>query len=291
MKADKLLLCLDLSEVDIYVVKYGIRFIERVHPTAEVVLFHNIRHDFLDEYPLFYQEQIEGLKAKVAKKIDEKFGKHFREEGISYSVEVRDLYSTASAIQEALKELNIDLLLMGKKDRLKGAGIIPQKVLAGDKGRTPLLLVPEDLKRSSENLLGAIDLSPSSARILQVTNELAKRFHSHATCLYVYQVPTSYFPYIELDNQEIYKEMRSWAEKKFNQFVKGLKTGLTAGDNLKLVKGANVPATILEYVEAKKLGLIVLNRIARTDLFGNRVGSVSRKLLVTRKLQVPILIL
>ncbi len=287
MKFNKIQLCLDLSDIDTTLVKYAV-FLANKAAIEKIYLFHNIRYDFLESVD-FSSSEVSQLKSVVAKKIQKRFEHLFQVTGKTYEVVVEDDNSTTNAIMNFKQQNNIDLLVMGKKNEEDGAGIIPQKIMSIDKQTTPLLLIPEKAKLRFDHQLAAIDLAPSSKKLLNASSELEKILDIETTYLHVYKLPVTYFPYIEEENDVIQKDIRKRAERKFSAFLKS--TDITSNSwQLQLKKGVNVTKTIVNYANANEVDLILLGRIGKTNLLGNKLGGVARRFLATSLSQVLLIV-
>jgi len=290
MKIDNLIVCLDLSKFDLELVKYCIFFCGKIHDARKVYLFHNIRWELLGGEEGFSEEDINKLKEKIKEQSASRYQHLFDAVGLEFEVVVAASTSTTQTILETKNRLNAELLMMGKKDDASGAGIIPQKVLDMDKKKTPMLLVPRSTELRTGPILTPIDLSPSTAALLELANHLAKKFENKATCLHIYQMPMAYFPYIKKSNEQLRQQAKNWAEDKFESFIASLDAADTEPLKFELKKGGNIASAIVEYADKHDIALITIRRLGKTNLLGNRLGGVARRLLKT-KVGVPVYIL
>lgn len=291
MKLDNILICLDLSPIDEVLVEKCLLFHRQSAAIKQVILFHNIRYDFLEGNIQLAEKDLEKLIEKIIEIISQKYGGLFDAVGVSYTVKVLDENNTEKSILQILKSEHIDLMVMGNKAPKDGAGIIPQKVLAIDKKRTPLLLIPENNNLTFNHFLGGIDLLGTSKQTIEITHTLSELANGVSTCLYVYKIPNAYFPYIEFSNQQIQAQIEKKAKIKFQTFIHTIPDILQA-DSLSFVavKGHNVTDTIRDYAHAHQVDVIIVQRINKANKFGNPVGAVTRGLL-SGKNEVSMLIL
>jgi nucleotide-binding universal stress UspA family protein len=289
-KIHSILVCLDLSNFDKAITNFTIYLENHLEADARITLFHNIRYDFLGNQIKLSTEQIQQLKQKIKSEIHDQCRPLFKNQNIDFDLIIDDDNNTIRAILKARDACDADLILMGKKRDNEGAGIVPQKLLSMDRKRTPVLLVREGKPPKIENFVAAVDLTPITARVVDATGDLAKQFGGTPTCLYVYQIPITYFPYIESSKEELTADIKENSTKKFRSFIKENKDLQLVNWNLELRKGTNIARSIVEYLEETDSDLLVIARVGKPNLMGIRVGGVTRRLLGT-PLPVPILII
>ncbi|HKK89521.1 MAG TPA: universal stress protein [Saprospiraceae bacterium] len=289
-KINSILVCLDLSSFDKALTNFTIYLENHLDADAKITLFHNIRYDFLGSQMKLSEEQIQTLKQKIKSEIHDQCKPSFKNENIDFDLIIDDDNSTIKSILKARDACDADLILMGKKRDDEGAGIVPQKLLSMDRKRTPMLLVREGRMPKIENFVAAVDLTPITAKLVDFTGDLAGQFGGTPTCLYVYQIPITYFPYIESSNKELKAEIKENSMEKFSSFIKENEDLKLVNWNLELRKGTNIARSIVEYLEESDGDLLVIARVGKPNLLGTRVGGVTRSLL-NLALPVPLLII
>ncbi len=281
------LVCLDLSATDKTLIDYCLSFHEKTGSFSKMTLVHNIRYDFLAEYSPIDKEGVKVLKINVYRKLEEQYRKTIEKANIDLSILINDSNNTAQSILKARDEQAANLIILGKKEESKGSGIIPQEILATDRKKSNVLLIPEGSEFQVEQILGAIDLSASSFQVLGTTHRLAQSLTAIPSYLYVYQMPINYFPYIDVSDQTIQKNLKEKAERKFRKFVESLDMEGVSNSQLHLMKGTHIPNAIMEYVRSKYIDLLVIGRISKNNLLGSRVGGVTRRFLQAH-LDIPV---
>lgn len=289
-KINSILVCLDLSNFDKALTDFTIFLENHLDAEARITLFHNVRYDFLGNEMKLREDQIHKLKEKIKSEIHEQCKPMFKNKNIDFDLIIDDDNSTVKALLKARDACDADLILMGKKRDDEGAGILPQKLLSMDRKRTPVLLLREGKTPKIENFVAAVDLTPVTARVVDATGDLAKQFGGTPTCLFVYQIPITYFPYIESSNEELKAEIKENSREKLNSFINDNEDLKLVNWNLELRKGTNIARSIVEYLEESNSDLLVIARVGKPNLLGMRVGGVTRRLLGT-PLPVPILII
>ena len=291
MKIKNILICLDLSESDKNLVEYTLFFLSKLPGQKQLTLFHNIRYDFLGGELGVDTQDIVSLKETIVKNIRTKHkAKLNQSEMASCDIIVQDYNSTADAIMTLKEELEIDLLVMGKKMPDEGAGIIPLKVLSLDRQRTPILLVQSESILKLDKILAPIDLSKITNQIIDTTNYIAPKDKPKKIGLFIYKLPMTYFPYFESSDEEIEKRLKQKAEIRINKFLAANEHLPDDSWEIGIKKGVNISKTIVKQALQNEIDLVVMGRIGRTNLLGNQLGGTTRRV-INAIIYCPILIL
>jgi nucleotide-binding universal stress UspA family protein len=290
MKINKILLSLDLSRVDGSLVAYTLFFLSKLDGQKHLTLFHNIRYDVLDESLGVEESDIKGLKETITENIRHRHGQVLQESGLTYDILVQDHRSTTAALIHAKDELQADLLVMGLKTPVQGAGIVPQNFLSMDREGTPLLMVPEQSPMQIRHIFSPIDLSPVTEAQVRVSEKLALKFEAEKSCLYVYKLPMLYFPYIETEEEILEKRLKKKADKKITSFLENSDWSNTEDWDIQVKKGVNVAKVIVNHIHRNPVDLVIMGRIGKTNLLGSRLGGVTKRVL-SGGLKKPILLI
>ena len=289
MKPANVLICLDLSAHDAGLVTYVAALARRWEALERVILFHNIRYDFLVNEALETSDY-EKLKGAIAKEIGENYRSQFTDAGCEVDVVVREENNSSTAILSARKEYAVDLLVMGRKKQTEGSGHLPFRVVNNDPDGTPLLLVPRKAKARWQHVVAGVDFTAATKRTLRSAAALQQLSPERLTFVHVYQVPNAYFPYLRGQDTEMEQRVRATAERKFAGFRDEIDLSPIHHAEFRLTAGENIAATLREYTAEQDTDLLVIGRWGKENLLGNRVGDVTRKLMVGGGAQVPLLI-
>ncbi|MEZ4982676.1 MAG: universal stress protein [Saprospiraceae bacterium] len=193
-------------------------------------------------------------------------------------VQIEDENSTTSAILNARREEHADLMIMGKKAENHGTGIIPRTILTTDDRSTALALVPKIENLSLKSILTALDLSDASERVIDCAEYLSGFFDSTKTCLNIYEVPVTYFPYINIKRESLADRVKVKSHQKFKSYISSKKLDPDSW-NFEILKGENIAGSIVEYANKTKPDAVIVGRIGQTNLPGNILGGVARRML------------
>ncbi len=290
MKINNILICLDLSKFDSILVEYALYFLSKLPGEKQVTLFHNIRYDFLGGELGIDVQDVVTLKETIVKNIRVKHKNKFSQLETPFDIIVQDYNSTADAILTLKEELEIDLLVTGKKLPDEGAGIIPLKILSLDQHKTPILLVSSGSVLKLNKLLAPIDLSKITNQIIGVADYFQSKEPLQKIGLFIYKLPVTYFPYFESSDEKIEHRLKKKAETKINKFLSTNEHLPDDSWEISIKKGVDISKAIIKYTLQNEVDLIIIGRIGRTDLLGNQLGGTTRRV-ITAIRHRPILII
>jgi K+-sensing histidine kinase KdpD len=148
---NKLLVCLDLTEMDDYLMRYA-RFITDKF-SSETVVFMHVMDSY--EYPeelseLFSDEKVNSLKELIAGEVTEKMLKSFGgSSAIPFQYSVNAQGDEAQAIYDYAKKNSIDLVISGTSLKSNFATLIADSIsekLADVDKDIPLMVVKDQKK-------------------------------------------------------------------------------------------------------------------------------------------------
>ncbi|MDF0706679.1 universal stress protein [Flagellimonas okinawensis] len=293
MKIDKLFIGLDLSNYDIACINNAYYLLDHISTIESVVLFHNIKFDFigaLDEFTALSSEQ---LREKILKHIKKNYIPLFKEHSEKVIPTVTDDNNTINAIKNQLP-YNTDstLFIFGSKSQEDGTGDVPMKSVSLKMFNAPVLFCPQKTQFPFESLFAAIDLKTKGRdkKVIAWANNFRGYFPDlEVTGLYVNQTPLGYFPYIEQEDDEIAEELWQNCETKFKKLSENHQKHLKEW-HFKLLKGKGVVQHIKTAIKKKKPDLLIMGRNSTFLRNSNVYGSTTRKLLLSKP-KVPVLVI
>ena len=271
----KVLVGLDFSPLDKQLISYA-AFIGDLLGIEKVYFIHiskslDLPAYLKNEYPELKNPKDEILKADMIKEVEKHFNPSSKIETI---FEVKE----GNAGEKILKWANIkivDLVLMGIKSKLKGAGILPGKMIK--LMPCSVLLIPENSTHKIEDILVPIDFSNSSKIATEMASIISNKTNAKVTYQHTFEVPMGYHS-TGKSYSEFAKIMRKNAEKDFNKFKKSFSNGTDTDCIFTLNKHSN-PAEIASKIALKKKSdLIIIASRGRTTMASILVGSVAEKL-------------
>ena len=278
MKINKLFVCLDLSDYDRECIKYAAFLVSKVNLISSVVLFHNIRFDFIDVVPDFKKTAVNDLKRKIAQKITDQYRHVFDSSGAVAEVIVDDNNNTNVSLENTIGDHKKTLVVMGLKKKEDGTGIVPMKHLAHTSLTNPVLLCPRKTLPRAASVLLAVDLSLKTDQVLDAGMFFARKLGSKITGVNVNALPVSYFPYIDFSSRMLREKLKAKAKKHFQSFLDNNK-GIQADWDFELLTGDNIAANIFNYFEEHRGNLLIIGKTGETHTKRNRLGGTTNRIL------------
>lgn len=272
----KLLVCIDMSAFDDTLIAYAAMFAKTIK--AERIYFiHVVRsleipEKLKEEFP----EMTTPLDESLINKIKPKIEKHISEDDISYQIGIKEGNVTENILKWS-KIKQVDLILMGRKQKSQGSGVNPTRI--ANISLCSVLIVPKSPPLSIKNIFAPIDFSLYSKRAISRSLTIRASESDKIFLQNVYRVPSGYH-YTGKTYQEFANIMEENAKNDFKIFLK--KYDLNAQDfEFSAIMGENDDPADLIFQEAKKVNseLIIIGSRGRTTAASLLLGSVAIALL------------
>lgn len=271
-KALNILVGLDLSEMDHYLIQYA-KILDHILNVEQITFIHNLK---LGELPkeLIQKDQLALIQKSITKRIEEQISAS----EITYKYEIIVTLENYSEIAFASisKQKNYDLLVLGNKQQLTGNGALANKLVRLLPSAT--LLVPETFHIPIETVIDAIDFSRYTNAIML----WAARFKNNSkgqrikhSAVHISKSYWSYLPMItdkELDkiSREDIKEKEEKWNKQYAQYT---------DIDIVPAKNQNVAAALIQYAKTKKADLMILGVKGSAGIKEIILGSVANHVL------------
>ena len=274
----RIMVGLDLSEMDETLIRYtaylcSISEIEKVYFIhAEKSL--DIPAEVLENMP-------DGIPAdeKLKGALEEKVFQHF---GPGSPTQVAIQVVEGTPLKELLhwsKIKQIDMILVGRKLRLRGSGVLAHKILRS--GRMSVLFVPENAHPVLNHIVVSVDFSEYSLMALdRILHSALTRPEVQITCLHIYQVPTGYIT-LGMSYEDFDERMQGFARDKFDQVLARFPE-LGSRATLKLVKQGNeddMGELIVVETKRAQADMLVIGAKGKSAAALFVLGSVTEKIL------------
>ncbi|MFO7868116.1 MAG: universal stress protein [Bacteroidales bacterium] len=221
-KLDHILVALDLSDMDSFLIKYTNFIVEKFKPETVTFLHVLKSYDIPDELMETLPEMETPLTEIIKEEIEENVHAHFNiDKSIKMNVIVDEGHDVETIVQYT-KKLKIDLTLMGKKIGYKGEGSVTQKVLS----LTPssVLLVSETTPHNIHHILVRIDFSKYSDITVKMGLRLQELIGATISFFYVSKLPLHYFPqHTRKTEKEIINHLDRINTAEYRKYMKRLK--------------------------------------------------------------------
>lgn len=276
--ANKILVGLDLTEMDDLILKYLFALTNAMDHPPELVVIHNIKYEIDEDVSDLLDQPldeiiIEELRQKLNTYLPDYQGKH--------QLIVTQETSTIEALTDVIKQKSIDLVVFGKKTSFDGSGLTTVRILR--QNLCSLLVVPENAPLQISKAVIPIDFSKNSSRAYNIGVKLQNVERIDVRIIHIYHIPQVYFPYIPV--KPITTGMDKKAREEYRHFLNRNKLNSNALDCYFIDgKDRTVVKAIVEEAREQKANLIVVGSKGESSLLGSvAVG------LANYQMRIPIL--
>lgn len=286
-KVKKMLVCLDLSEMDNVMIRYA-SFLSEIMDAEEIHFLHafdykDLPDNFYEVFPELEKPVPEIIKDEIREEVDH----YLNNEQVTTNIEVLEEQQASSIVKWAEKQ-DIDLIMIGKKITFRGKGNLALKVAR--LSHCSLMFVTETCKTVVDKIMVPLDFSDYSKLALQSAIHISKKLDATIICENVYSLPPQYFPYISVKQEHIDKIEKSQL-KKCKQF---LKKSRIPEEHLTFKMAADRDNSVADrlYKDAvqEEVDLIVIGSKGVTYASSFLLGGVAERLISNEK-SLPVLII
>lgn len=277
---------LDMTEMDDYIIRYT-SFLSDLLDLDKIYFFHvspslSIPKRLTEKYPDLLAPADESLVDLVEDKI-----KQFYKGRADVSIEIREGNARDKILRWSdIKE--IDLIVLGKKNELKGSGLLPNHL--AKIGHCSILMVPEGVKSTFEKIMVPVDFSNSSKSALKKAVAIAGKSKAQLLIQNTYVVPQGYHKSGK-SYEEFAEIMRHNAEQDAVEYLNSMDLDASQFEvELSLDDDDEPSDKIYAVAENQHVDLIIIASKGRTGLANILLGSVADKLLQAKG-KIPVLVI
>ncbi len=221
-KFNNILICMDLTEMDDFLIRYANFFVKNVSPKKihflHLLHANDLPEELLDELP----EMDRSLKDIIRDELNEKIQNEFEPDNdMKIQVDVEEGIRS-DVLLEYTRDNKINLTLFGKKVGYVGAGSLARRVMP----LTPssVLLVNTSSEPKLDNILVRMDFSKMSEIAMRTAVMLSNQTGAAVSSLNAFKIPLSHFPqYSAEDEKRLKEKMSKHGKKEYDKFMKKLK--------------------------------------------------------------------
>ncbi|MFW5760753.1 MAG: universal stress protein [Cyclobacteriaceae bacterium] len=279
----RILICLDNSETDEYILKFSKIVFDTF--TCESLYFLHVAKslDLPEEVIKKYPDLIAPVDEAVAHNLSFRINQYFEPNQYHIGLVEGDI---TTEILKYTKRKNVDLLVMGHKKGQGTSDVIQRRI--AKLSNASLLLVPE-YEIYLHPIVVPVDFSINSAMALNLAISFAKINQAEIFTLHVYHIPSGYHK-TGKSYEEFAQVMENNAREDYKKFIAGIdKQGVKISDHYLLDDDHKNADKITEFVKQKNAGLIIIGSKGRTAMASLIIGSVAEKVIYLNK-AIPVLI-
>lgn len=287
-RCKRIMVGLDFTLLDKTLIAYT-GFVSKL-TNAEKVYFVNIQKnldiptELWSNFPEFKIPRDEQLLTQMREAVTGNFGDHKH-------IEIDYIVAEGSALKEMthlVQIKNIDLLIVGRKNELKGKGILPNQLLRS----VPccVLFVPETARKRLNDIIVDIDFSEASKAALGAAYSLsAENPDVTIHCQHIYHLPAGYY-FNEKGKDEVNRVIKAHHVQQYNSFIETLNLeGLHLNPIFTLDEEGDMVHAACNTAQKKDVDLIVAGSTGKTTFDTFILGSFTEKI-VQLNISIPLLI-
>jgi nucleotide-binding universal stress UspA family protein len=275
-----ILVALDLSDIDNTLIEYA-SFIAETLKVKKVYFVHNIKKHEISE---LFEEQLRDINLDeiIGNELNEKVEDKFTA-ATEWEVLISEDPYSESLINYIVNKYEVQLALIGNKNKSRGTGVVSGKLLRMLKCN--ILSIPKNAKPLISNIWAGTDFSSASSKVFEVAEKLQKTTPAKVKAVHVYNIPVQFSPYIPKEHLDV--KIENHLKEKFEKLIKkiGYKGDLTS--EIIPGKGSGVAEKLRTKAEAAKVDLIIVGDKGRNTFSSLLVGSVTEELF-NQDLDVPL---
>ncbi|MHA6247823.1 universal stress protein [Pontibacter sp. CAU 1760] len=286
---NRLLVGLDLSPADDTLMEYTAFLCTELE--ISYVCFIHVEKSLEIPFELLQDVQRDNLTAeeRFRQMISEKVNGAFQN---IPQVETEVVVDEGTPLKQLLhwtKVKEIDLIIVCRKLRLHGSGVLAQKLLRT--GRNSVLFVPEAYEPRLRRIVVSMDFSKYSDTALdRVLHSALSKPGVQVVCLHVYQVPTGYIT-LGISYEEFDERMRGFARDKYDSLTARFPELKERGEFVLVRQGEQDNIGELVVMEAKRVhaDMLVIGAKGMSAAALFVLGSVTEKVL-RKDMDIPLLV-
>lgn len=287
-KFEKILVCLDLTEMDHFLINYS-NFIVNIFRPGSLVFIHVMdSYDIPDEIMETFHDQERDLEDIVAEELEEKIEQGLMvKDKVDYSLVVEE-GMTAEKIVGYAKKNKTDLCILGKKIGYRGQGSVARKIV----GLIPsnVLVVSETSQHKIDKILVRMDFSRMSYSTLMMAKTISGYTGASAECHHVYKLPLNYYPKQSPESIKIMKEkVGVIVEKEYEKFIKRMNIADAPDCSYSLQIQTEESQLLYNYAINKGVDIILTGTRMKSPLAGLILDNTSEKLVGGEK-NLPVMV-
>lgn len=286
-KFQRMMVCLDLTDMDENLIKYS-SLIANTFEINAVYFYHvttsfELPEDLQDKYP----DLIAPVDEMLEKEVEYNVKQFFKcPEGCDIKIHVEAGGITDEILKESKVKV-IDLMLVGRKDKLTGSGLNSRKVAKAT--GASVIFVPENPPLELKQVLVSIDYSDHSKMAFEIGIDIQKRSGAKLLSNNVYRVPVGYHKSGKTYD-EFAEIMLENTKRDCDRFFRKMDLNGVDYDHTYALDDDPHPADKI-YKTGKEMGvdMIILGSKGRTSAAAFLIGSVAEKLVMENN-DIPLLL-
>ncbi|MGO4912031.1 universal stress protein [Leeuwenhoekiella sp. W20_SRS_FM14] len=281
-KVKNILVALDLSSIDKYLIKYSSFLAEKL-AVENVYFVHNIKKYEISD--LFEEElQKVNLDQLIGDELNEQIENTFTA-NVNWEVLISEDSNTESLIHYITNKYQINLVVVGNKPAKDGTGVVTSKLLRLLK--CSILTVPKTAELHLDTVWVGTDFSSPSRKSFFFAEELRNITAVHLNALHIYRIPIQFSQYVVRDNALV--KVETHLRQKSAKFFKKLAVTPPDTNEFLFAKDKSIGQKFLMEIEKRKPHLVILSDKGGSNISTLLIGSLTEELF-NESLSSPLLV-
>jgi len=275
----KVIIGLDLSELDQTMVEFA-DFLSKASAVEDVHFVNVIKNlyvpkEVLKEFPDMVENAIKERKTEMEKKFKQ-FTSDEHKANFHFDVLTGKI---ADSILKFTKEKDIDLIVMGRREKATQSGALAQRLAR--RAACSLLIIPEGSKPRMDRILVPSDFSEYSKLAVEEAVNIARsnQNSTEITIQNVYTVPTGYH-YTGKSFEEFSEVMKKNATKNYKKFIGKMDlTDVKIKAEYSQDTNEDVTTDMIDKAHEMNANAIIVGAKGRTATTAFFLGSIAERLI------------
>lgn len=287
-KPEKLLVNIDLSELDDNLMQYAAYLCEKLKIRKLVFLHNMLITEPPEELKSHYPELKEPLDTLVEREIHENIQRYLDPSAAEIEVSIFQ-NKGINEIVKWVSEQKVDLSLVGKKSPAEGQGWYARQYVRLTSHT--VIMVPPMSSIPIKNILAPVDLSKNAINVIGKAHNMAMQLDADLSYLHLYSLPPQHFPYVTGNIKKYQEEYLRYAGREFEKWrKKSLGEEKSGPCHFHMAERTRVASEVYHWAENHQADLIICGDKDKLDVEIVLLGSVSEKLVIIDK-QIPLMVL
>ncbi len=287
-KFNSILVCLDLTEMDYFLINYSNFLIKTFSPDKLVFIHVMEKYELPDEITDALDESGGNLEDLVREELEEriKMGLSVKN-NTDINLTIETGLTTEKLIQYTRKN-KFDLTVFGKKIGYSGQGSVARKVV----GMVPssVLVISETTRKDIKKILVRMDFSRMSVSTLMMAKAIAGYTGSTIECHHVYKLPLHYYPRQTPENiKKMRDQLGQIVESEYDKFTRKMKISDPPPLTYSLEIQADESQLLYNHAIKNSFDLIITGTKIKSPLASLILDSTSEKLVGGDK-SIPVMV-
>ena len=276
---EKLLVNIDLSELDTSLMQYAAYLCEQLEISKLVVLHNMLITEPPEELRKHYPDMQEPLEKIVEREIRENTDRFFGQSGVEVEISIFQNKGMHEIVRW-VSEQRVDISVIGKKSPSEGQGLYALQYARLTSHA--VIMVPAVSSVKINKILASVDFSKNAVNVIRHAHNLAVRLDADVSYLHLYALPPQHFPNVNINTEKYQKEYLRYAQKEFDKWKqKSLGDAETGPCYFRLAERQRVAHEVYLWAIKNQADLIVCGAKGKSDAEVMLLGSVSEKLIST----------